>query len=181
MAKTCIFEGCEKRNSARGYCQGHAAQLRRGRPLAPLGRQKPTVPEGFSWCSQCKQQKSLQRFPWDKTRDQPQRVCHDCRAAYMREYNARNRERINESVQLRGRGITKEEYNARLAAQGGACALCQKPWDRRLEIDHSHVTERVRGLLCGPCNRAIAFLHDDPKVLRRAADYVESEGWNTEE
>ncbi|TKT03428.1 endonuclease VII domain-containing protein [Streptomyces lasalocidi] len=41
--KTCIFEGCEKRHCARGYCNGHYQQLKAGKTLRPLG--EPAVRE----------------------------------------------------------------------------------------------------------------------------------------
>jgi hypothetical protein len=46
------------------------------------------------------------------------------------------------------------EYEARLAAQGGVCAICGRPpKTRRLDVDHEHKTGAVRGLLCHRCNR----------------------------
>lgn len=51
-------------------------------------------------------------------------------------------------------GITAEEYDLRLAAQGGGCAICgATPKTRRLHVDHDHKTGAVRGLLCLRCNR----------------------------
>lgn len=48
------------------------------------------------------------------------------------------------------------EYEYRLKAQGGVCAICSKPPKRRrLCVDHNHRTGKVRGLLCDLCNRRI--------------------------
>lgn len=53
-------------------------------------------------------------------------------------------------------GITIDEYDARLAKQGGGCAVCGRPpKTRRLHVDHDHATGAIRGLLCYRCNRAI--------------------------
>jgi len=70
-------------------------------------------------------------------------------------------------------GITIEDYDAMLAAQGGGCAICHTPpRSKRLHVDHDHADGRVRGLLCYHCNRTIghiearglaafeAYLHD---------------------
>lgn len=71
-------------------------------------------------------------------------------------------------------GITVEEYDQMVENQNGVCAICEKPCasGRRLAVDHDHVTGKVRGLLCGACNRIIGHL--DNKVWRDAAlNYLE--------
>ncbi len=79
-------------------------------------------------------------------------------------------------------GITMEDYNRMLAEQKGMCAICSRPERSRLRIggvirslavDHDHKTGEVRGLLCEACNRSIAQLGEDPKILRSAAEYLE--------
>lgn len=53
-------------------------------------------------------------------------------------------------------GVTLEQYDTLLAAQGGGCAICgNPPKTRRLATDHDHATGKVRGLLCHRCNRAL--------------------------
>lgn len=80
---------------------------------------------------------------------------------------------------LRRYGLSKEDYYAMLAAQGGGCAICGSPDPRnrskanRFSVDHCHKTGDVRGLLCGPCNTGIGQLNDDPKILTAAIGYLE--------
>lgn len=77
-------------------------------------------------------------------------------------------------------GITLEDYARMVKAQKGCCAICREKGDTnpesmmRLGVDHCHVTGRVRGLLCRPCNRAIGIFKDDPKLCHRAGDYLNS-------
>lgn len=53
-------------------------------------------------------------------------------------------------------GVSDDQYERLLAAQGGHCALCPStPKTRRLHVDHEHRTGRVRGLLCHRCNRQL--------------------------
>jgi hypothetical protein len=71
-------------------------------------------------------------------------------------------------------GLTVEQYDAMLEAQGGVCATCGKPCDRRkrLAVDHAHETRKVRGLLCERCNLALGLLGEDPETISRMAEYV---------
>ena len=71
-------------------------------------------------------------------------------------------------------GLSIEDYNALLAQQGGACAICRKQPEQRLCVDHCHVTKKVRRLLCRRCNLGIGYFHDDPSLLRLAAAYLEA-------
>lgn len=73
-------------------------------------------------------------------------------------------------------GLTTEDYDRKLAEQGGVCAICgtddTSPWDWFC-IDHDHATGKVRGLLCRACNTSIGQVSDDPERLRKAAAYLE--------
>jgi len=74
-------------------------------------------------------------------------------------------------------GTTSAEFEAMEVAQGSLCAICGQPErsarNRRLTIDHDHLTNAIRALLCSQCNRAIGLLADDPNIIRKAADYIE--------
>jgi hypothetical protein len=71
-------------------------------------------------------------------------------------------------------GLTEGEAARLMALQQDACAVCRKKFrpGRPPVVDHHHVTGRVRGLLCSPCNRQLGYLHEDVGWLTRAADYV---------
>jgi hypothetical protein len=71
-------------------------------------------------------------------------------------------------------GLSIEGYNALLARQGGACAICRKQPEQRLCVDHCHATKKVRRLLCRRCNLGIGYFGDDPRLLRRAVAYLEA-------
>lgn len=74
-------------------------------------------------------------------------------------------------------GISAEEYDTLLAAQGGVCAICgTDEWpgkDNAPHVDHCHSSKAVRGILCGPCNNGLGNFRDEPERLRRAAEYLE--------
>jgi hypothetical protein len=71
-------------------------------------------------------------------------------------------------------GLTPTEYEAKLEAQGGGCALCgREPGPgRQLDIDHDHKTGAVRGLICNTCNQGLGQFRDDPIRLAYAAAYL---------
>lgn len=60
--------------------------------------------------------------------------------------------------------------------QNGRCAICESAdpgaGKSRFAVDHDHVTGRVRGLLCNPCNKGLGMFQDSPMRLKRAAEYV---------
>lgn len=105
------------------------------------------------------------------------------RAAYYQAYYQANKERLKATRKpaadragehYRTRyGITIAQYDAKLADQGGVCAICGKPPKRaRLHVDHNHKTGHVRGILCAACNGALHYL-ENTHWLRAAADYLE--------
>ena len=108
------------------------------------------------------------------------------RNKYMREYYAKTRKQTK-GYQLKYKfGITIEEYDLLLEAQGGTCALCDglnnirkkstysgNPVAMALSVDHNHKTGKVRGLLCNGCNTSLGKFRDDPVLLKKAIKYLE--------
>jgi Recombination endonuclease VII len=104
------------------------------------------------------------------------RVCLTCRAGRVR--LAARDIRLRESY-----GLSLDDYEALMAAQKHACAICLGRRPYNLDIDHDHALERagvppresVRGLLCKQCNRRVLrSARDDAALLRRAADYLDN-------
>lgn len=62
-------------------------------------------------------------------------------------------------------------------AQKGCCALCGTDTpggNGDFAVDHDHETGIVRKLLCFNCNIGIGKFRDNPELLRKAAEYLES-------
>jgi hypothetical protein len=70
-------------------------------------------------------------------------------------------------------GLTLNMFEALVSAQLGNCAICGANEDLNLHVDHDHRTNKIRGLLCGKCNKAIGLLNDDPDLLTAARNYLE--------
>lgn len=98
--------------------------------------------------------------------------------AKVKQWNRKSRarpetKRIEMNTRLKKEfGITIEIYDAMYAQQGGVCAICGKTGAKRLSVDHNHVTNEIRGLLCFRCNMGIGYLKDDPEILARAIAYL---------
>lgn len=69
-------------------------------------------------------------------------------------------------------GLSREQFELMFDAQGGRCAICKRVPGRPLHVDHDHQSGRVRGLLCGPCNRALGLLDDQSARLLQAWEYL---------
>lgn len=129
--------------------------------------EKPTF---LKKCARCKVNKLPAEFHIQKcNKDGLQNYCRECSHAATQHYD-RNRRC----------GITEEEFDWLLQHQGGVCALCLFPPDKRLNIDHDHKchhpkTRRtckncIRGLLCNNCNRL--FLATAERHLHLQNDFV---------
>lgn len=104
------------------------------------------------------------------------------RASYFAK-DATRQPRILMRKKLRKYGLTKDQLTAMQNMHGGVCAICKKkPKRRGLNIDHCHKTGDVRGLLCAPCNLALAAV--DGEWLGMAQEYLglykwRSAGWRS--
>ena len=108
----------------------------------------------------------------DKVRQKARRAKPDHARKY-RDYILRTRYKL-----------TLQEFEALLAKQNGACAICGSSharWPKGWHIDHDHTTGAVRGILCMPCNWMLGYASDNARVLANAARYLKqpptTEGW----
>lgn len=94
----------------------------------------------------------------------------------QRQHRAQNREELREKDRQRWLkakyGLTPDSFNDLLARQNNACAICGRAMGTDLHVDHDHRENRVRGLLCGSCNRGIGLLQENPSNLYRAGNYL---------
>ena len=109
-----------------------------------------------------------------KTREWKARNTSKVKADRKQHYR-QNMERSSATNRSRNYGLTPEQVQQMLEAQGGVCVICHKlcKSGNRLAIDHCHTTQKVRGMLCGNCNRGLGSYLDSPELLRRAALYLE--------
>ena len=102
-------------------------------------------------------------------------------AKYQRVWRVNNPERDKHHNLKKMYGISLAKYKAMAVEQQGLCAICKKPEmskgsdgaPRQMPVDHSHVTGKVRALLCSKCNRGLGMFTDSAVLLREAAAYLE--------
>jgi len=73
-------------------------------------------------------------------------------------------------------GITLEDYNIMFLKQEGKCAICgthQRDLKGKLNMDHDHITDKVRGLLCRKCNWGLGQFNDRASLLEKAIIYLD--------
>ncbi len=81
-------------------------------------------------------------------------------------------------MRTRKYGITPNVFRKMLGDQQGKCAICLIELgefghsENLMQIDHDHISGRVRGLLCRGCNVGLAAFKDDAKSLEAAAIYI---------
>jgi hypothetical protein len=69
--------------------------------------------------------------------------------------------------------ISKIDYDRMFNEQNGTCLICYTESKEKLHVDHCHATGKVRGLLCGSCNRALGLLKDNILYLEEAIRYLQ--------
>jgi hypothetical protein len=70
--------------------------------------------------------------------------------------------------------LGERTYNQILARQNSSCAICKGSnyADLMLALDHCHILNIVRGLLCQSCNMGLGFAKDSKEILQLTASYL---------
>ena len=128
-------------------------------------------------CYTCKEEKPLSEYHKHSNRPRGHVTdCKACKALYRKKYFKENCDKENNRARVKawrgvGLSITMDEYQAACAQRKNACDICSRT-DVTLNVDHNHTTGKVRGLLCGHCNRGLGLLQDNYKVVAQAAQYL---------
>jgi beta-galactosidase/beta-glucuronidase len=74
-------------------------------------------------------------------------------------------------------GITQEQKNKMRDKQDNICCICKNTFldDKSACVDHCHVTQKVRGLLCKKCNSLLGYAADSIDTLKNAIQYLEQD------
>jgi hypothetical protein len=118
-------------------------------------------------CRICHKTKSCDNFY--KRKESKDGYRSECKACWNKSVNKHAR-----SWHLKAAyNLSLEDYDKIFDKQNGVCAICGKPQlTKRLFVDHSHKTGRVRGLLCSNCNFLVGFAKDNSDILIAAIHYL---------
>ena len=111
------------------------------------------------------------------------------RAAEYGVYNRARHKRLQGSSEYREKrradglrlkyNLTLEQFADMLTAQHGRCALCNTadPGKRgsrwgQWQVDHDYATKKIRGLLCGRCNRLLGWYEKTKAMEAKIALYL---------
>src|ERR1039457_931762 len=142
------------------YCKECDAKIKKERRKKNQARETIVIPE-FKTCPKCKTEKRGAGFYRANGNDSGlTSLCKECLGVYQR---------------WTMYGVTEEWYNAELEANGFACPICTAKFteDNPPCVDHDHLTDEPRGLLCGLCNRGIGNLRDSTRNLQNAIVYLD--------
>ena len=76
----------------------------------------------------------------------------------------------------RKHGLSLEEWERIFETQGRRCAACGSEGPRSKKgwaTDHSHLTGKVRGILCQPCNMVLGLVTESVSTLRGLIAYLD--------
>tara|TARA_E500000318_G_C3494103_1_gene185615 strand:- start:44 stop:559 length:516 start_codon:yes stop_codon:yes gene_type:complete len=145
-------------------------------------------------CNDCGEEKPLTEFYKrnDRGSTSYRGDCRVCIKAKQVTWQKKNRDKVNayhreqrrqkphqeKNRRLKHRfGITLQDYNNMLREQDNKCLICDIEMTHdsertRIVVDHCHTTEKVRGLLCSPCNKGLGHFYEDTEIMQRAIDYL---------
>lgn len=133
-------------------------------------------------CSRCQDEQDINQFGIYKNRGKVYHrcTCNSCRRKaeaerYIRDPKAKERmTKATRKSQLKTYyGITEEDYERMFKEQEGKCAICGLTSKKKLNIDHCHISGKVRGLLCWNCNIGLGYFKDNLENLQNAIKYLQ--------
>lgn len=131
-------------------------------------------------CNSCKKDIDIDLFVPDKRNKKTGKgsICNQCNNIRSKNYARSNPDKTKQ----RGRrswlkanyGITVEKYQEMVVAQNNLCAICKRPEEigKNLAVDHSHVTNQLRALLCRKCNVVLGIFEEDILRFESAIEYL---------
>lgn len=117
------------------------------------------------YCTKCKSNIRAKNRQW----------CKDCFNLWQREYyNKRPKIEKKALNSKRNYGVNSEKLQLMIKSNSNKCEICKTKFKdiSKINIDHCHKTNKVRGLLCSKCNYGIGNFNDNTDLLNNAIKYI---------
>lgn len=103
-------------------------------------------------------------------------ICKQCANTRQNEWSKNNPDKVHKRNNEKKYGVSYEQYQDMLHKQNSVCAICGGSETHRskknLSIDHCHISNKIRGLLCSECNTGLGKFKDDVSLLQKAVEYL---------
>ena len=128
-------------------------------------RREKEVATGLRKCSCCKKEKLLSSFHLSSQKERTNR-CKDCVSGAFLRYRYK---------------ISESDFWSFCKKQNFKCAICEikleikegSTWrPKTVAVDHCHITDKVRGILCSNCNTGLGMFKDSQSNLHAAIRYL---------
>ncbi len=173
--KSGLTTNCKSCINQRHYERRRERRIEQGLKIKfPTLANRELLLEGQKYCPGCRAIKNLTEFSTMKVKSGVASHCRVCVASNAKAYYVtpkgkrakqqsyqKNRDVLVDRNLRRKFGISLVEYQEKLKKQNNSCAICKKtPQEngKMLAVDHNHVTNRNRSLLCSSCNICIGFI-----------------------
>ncbi len=128
-------------------------------------------------CKQCTKEKLLDEYYVVNKGRHRTRTCKLCYNNRTKLYKAANPEKVAALTRAsrirRTYGITAKTNETMLILQNYRCAICREKITKTTShIDHDHVDNTVRGILCPKCNMGLGLFNDNVDLLELAVNYL---------
>lgn len=129
-------------------------------------------------CSKCDKEKVISEFA--KNPSSKSGLSNKCRECFNAQVRARYTKDDRRRHHLRYKfGLSLEQYEQMIEDCDARCPACKRQ-STDLHIDHDHrccsgkssCGKCIRGLLCGPCNRALGLLQENEEAILGLLEYI---------
>ena len=99
----------------------------------------------------------------------------------VKKYRADNRQKHYRQEVVRKYGVDVTWFDDQLQLQNNACLCCKilfKWGDKQTtpHVDHCHISQTVRGILCNRCNTVLGLCKDSKELFKNLLGYLECHG-----
>lgn len=137
--------------------------------------------QGSKTCSSCKKVLAFSEFPPEPSGRKLGKVGAWCKECCSNKNKTQYKKRIK-AYNLKKYGLSLSCYENLLEQQQHKCKICGINAENApasgyakegvLCVDHDHITNKVRGLLCSRCNTGLGLFFDDIANLEKAILYL---------